>query len=184
MRKESLMSYRTAHPGKSVVGGVFVLGGLVLLGCAVTQLGATAADLARAQDQAAAGATTYAAECAKCHGQRGEGLASAPALMGPGALPEYPRNRGGSGDPGFIDGQQLQIEAQARPAGAAWRDPFRNAQDLYSYTSTHMPQSHAGELKPGDYWAVVNFLLAAQGATLPAGGIGPANASSIQIPRR
>jgi mono/diheme cytochrome c family protein len=184
MRKESLMSYRTAHPGKSVVGGVFVLGGLVLLGCAVTQLGATAADLARAQDQAAAGATTYAAECAKCHGQRGEGLASAPALMGPGALPEYPRNRGGSGDPGFIDGQQLQIEAQARPAGAAWRDPIRNAQDLYSYTSTHMPQSHAGELKPGDYWAVVNFLLAAQGATLPAGGIGPANASSIQIPRR
>ena len=184
MRKESLMSYRTAHPGKSVVGGVFVLGGLVLLGCAVTQLGATAADLARAQDQAAAGATTYAAECAKCHGQRGEGLASAPALMGPGALPEYPRNRGGSGDPGFIDAQQLQIEMQARPAGAAWRDPFRNAQDLYNFTSTHMPKSHAGELKQGDYWALINFLLAAQGATLPAGGIGPANASSTPIPRR
>jgi hypothetical protein len=184
MRKKNPMSYGTAHPEKSVVGGVFILGGLVLLGCAVTQLGATAADLVRANDQAAAGATTYAAECAKCHGQRGEGLASAPALMGPGALPEYPRNSGGSGDPGFIDGQQLQIEAQARPAGAAWRDPFRNAQDLYSYTSTHMPQSHAGELKQGDYWAVLNFLLAAQGASLPAGGIGPANASSMPIPKR
>jgi mono/diheme cytochrome c family protein len=178
------MSYRIAHPVASVVGGALMLGGLVLLGCAVTQLGATAADLARAQDQAAPGATTYAAECAKCHGQRGEGLASAPALMGHGALPEYPRNSGGSGDPGFIDAQQLQIEMQARPAGAAWRDPFRNAQDLYNYTSTHMPNGHAGGLKPGDYWAVVNFLLAAQGATLPAGGIGPANAGSTPIPRR
>ena len=178
------MSYRIAHPVASVVGGALMLGGLVLLGCAVTQLGATAADLARARDQATAGATTYAGECAKCHGQRGEGLATAPALMGHGALPEYPRNGGGSGDPGFIDAQQLQIEMQARPAGAAWRDPFRNAQDLYNYTSTHMPNGHAGGLKPGDYWAVVNFLLAAQGATLPAGGIGPANAGSTPIPRR
>ncbi|HJX63592.1 MAG TPA: c-type cytochrome [Polyangia bacterium] len=178
------MSHRIAHPVTSAVGGALMLGGLVLLGCAVTQLGATAADLARAQDQAAPGATTYAAECAKCHGQRGEGLASAPALMGHGALPEYPRNSGGSGDPGFIDAQQLQIEMQARPAGAAWRDPFRNAQDLYNFTSTHMPKSRAGELKQGDYWALLNYLLAAQGAALPAGGIGPANAGSTPIPRR
>ena len=178
------MPFRIPHPVTSVVGGAFMLCGLVLLGCVVTQMGATAADLARAQNQAAPGANTFAAECARCHGQRGEGLASAPALMGPGALPEYPRNSGGSGDPGFIDGQQLQIEAQARPAGAAWRDPFRNAQDLFSFTSTHMPKQHAGEIKQGDYWAVVNFLLAAKGVTLPAGGIGPANASSIPIPKR
>ncbi|MGB8293802.1 MAG: c-type cytochrome [Polyangia bacterium] len=178
------MSYRIAHPVASVVGGAFMLGGLVLLGCAVTQLGATTADIARANDQAAAGATAYAAECAKCHGQRGEGLASAPAIMGPGALPEYPRNSGTSGDPTLIDYVQLQIEAQARPAGAAWRDPFKNAQDLYNFTSTHMPREHAGELKQDQYWAVMNFLLAAQGASLPAGGVGPANASSIPIPRR
>jgi mono/diheme cytochrome c family protein len=184
MRKESPMSSRIAHPVASVVGGAFMLCGLVWLGCGVTQMGATAADLARARDQAAAGATTFAGECAKCHGQRGEGLGGAPALLGRGALPEYPRNIGSSGDPSFIDAQQLQIEMQARPAGAAWRDPFRNAQDLYSFTSTHMPKMHAGELKQGDYWAVVNFLLAAQGASLPTGGIGPANASSLPIPRR
>ncbi|HJX66467.1 MAG TPA: c-type cytochrome [Polyangia bacterium] len=178
------MSSHIAHPGTSVVGGAFVLCGLVWLGCAVTQLGATAADLARANDQAAPGATTYASECAKCHGQRGEGLAGAPALLGPGALPEFPRDIGNSGNAAFIDAQQLQIEMQKRPAGAAWRDPFRNAQDVYSYTSTHMPKTHAAELKPGDYWALMNFLLAAQGASLPAGGIGPANASSIPIPRR
>ena len=178
------MPFRIAHPVASVVGGAFMLCGLVWLGCGVTQMGATAADLARAQDQAAAGATTFAGECAKCHGSRGEGLAAAPALLGPGALPEYPRDTGGSSAPTFIDPQQLQIEMQARPAGSAWRDPFKNAQDLYNFTSTHMPMEHAGELKQGDYWAVVNFLLAAQGASLPAGGIGPANASSIPIPRR
>jgi mono/diheme cytochrome c family protein len=178
------MQSRIAHSGTSVVGGAFVLFGLVLLGCAVTQLGATPADIARANDQAAQGATIFASSCAKCHGQRGEGLGGIPALLGTGALPEYPRDLASSGDPAYTDPQLLQIEAQARPAGAAWRDPFRNAQDLFNFASTRMPKGHPGELKPGDYWDVVNFLLAAQGATLPAGGIGPANASSIPIPSR
>jgi mono/diheme cytochrome c family protein len=133
---------------------------------------------------AAQGEGTFAGECAKCHGQRGEGIGGVPALMGLGALPEYPRNAGGSGDPTMIDPQQLQIQAQTRPAGAASRDTFRTAQDLYSYVSTQMPKGQVGRLKPADSWAVVNFLLAAQGASLPAGGVGPANASSIPIPRR
>jgi cytochrome c len=145
-------------------------------------MGATQADLARAQEQAAPGANAFASACAKCHGPRGEGLAGAPPLLGRRALPEFPRNSG-SGDSAFIDQQQLQIEMQARPAGAAWRDPFRNAQDVFNFTSTHMPREHAGTLKTEEYWAVVNFLFAAQGASLPAGGIGPANASSIPIPR-
>ena len=178
------MSSRIAHPGTSFIGGTFMLCGLVLLGCAVAQLGATPADLARAQDQAAPGATVFADKCARCHGQRGEGLAGAPALLGSGALPEFPRNTGGSGDPNLIDPQQLQIEMQTRPAGAASRDSFRNAQDLYNFTSTRMPKTNPGELKQGDSWALVNFLLAAQGQSLPAGGIGPANANSIPIPRR
>lgn len=178
------MSSRIANAGTSIVGGSFILCGLVLFGCAVTQLGATPADLARANDKASPGAATYAAKCAKCHGQRGEGIGGVPALLGPGALPEYPRDLASTGDPAFTDPQLLQIEAQARPAGAAWRDPFKNAQDLFNFASARMPKGHPGELKPGDYWDVVNFLFAAQGATLPTGGIGPANAGSIPIPRR
>jgi cytochrome c553 len=177
------MSSRIAYLGTSVVCGAFLLCGLVALGCAVTQMGATTSDLARAHDQAGQGETTFANECAQCHGQRGEGRGDAPAILGTGALPEYPRDTGSSGSP-LTDPQLLQIEAQARPAGAAWRDPFRTAQDLYEFTHTHMPRGHAGELKPADYWAVLGFLLAAQGASLPTGGIGPANASSIPIPRR
>lgn len=168
----------------SLLGGVSIALGLLVVGCAATQLGATMADLSRARDQADRGATVFAGECANCHGQRGEGIGGVPDVMGPGALPEFPRSRSASNDPALADPQLLQIEAQARPAGAAWRDPFRNAQDLYNFTSTQMPKREKGKLKPDEYWAVVNFLLAAQGAVLPAGGVGPANAGSIPIPNR
>lgn len=172
------MSFRFAYPG-----GGLILCGLAWLGCASTQLGALPEDLARARDQAGQGATIFTNECASCHGGRGEGLANASAILGPGALPEYPRSAG-VGDPTITDPQLIQIQAQSRPAGAAWRDPFRNAQDLYTFTTTHLPKSHASGLKDSDYWAVVSFVLAAQGASLPSGGIGPGNAASIPIPKR
>lgn len=165
-----------------------VLGGLISvltpLGCATLPTGATPEDIARAQGQSAQGATVYANECASCHGQRGEGLAAAPALMGPGALPEYPRNTGGTNDPTVTDPQLVQIQAQTRPAGAAWRDPFRNALDVYNYTAKHLPKARADVLKEADYWAVVSFLLAAQGAGLPPRGIGADNAAQTPVPRR
>src|SRR4029077_18695985 len=128
--------------------------------------------------------TVFSTECATCHGQRGEGLAGATAILGPGALPEFPRSSGSTSDPALLDPQLIQIQAQSRPAGAAWRDPFRNALDLYNFTSTHLSKARAAELKGPDYWAVVSFMLAVQGATLPPRGIGPGDATSIPIPRR
>lgn len=175
------MSSPSARQEASVLLGL--LGVLAWIGCASSQLGATPADIARARDQAGQGATTFSNECASCHGNRGEGLASAGAILGPGSLPEYPRSSG-VGDPTITDPQLIQIQAQTRPAGAAWRDPFRNAQDLYTFMTTHLPKSRASALRDSDYWAVVGFMLAAQGATLPADGVGPANAGSIPIPKR
>jgi hypothetical protein len=105
-------------------------------------------------------------------------------VLGPGALPEYPRDNSGSGMATITDPQQLQIQTQTRPAGAPWRDPFRNAQDVYDFVSAHLPKSRASEMKQDDYWAVVTFLIAAQGGQPPAGGISAANARSISIPRR
>jgi hypothetical protein len=181
------MSLHVAPRGPSAgsrgLGLPLILCGLALLGCASTQLGATPDDLSRARDQAGQGATTFGNECASCHGNRGEGLASSSAILGPGALPEYPRTSG-AGDPTITDPQLIQIQAQTRPAGAAWRDPFRNAEDLYTFTTTHLPKSRASALRDSDYWAVVGFMLAAQGATLPPGGVGPTNAASIPIPKR
>ena len=173
------MSSRFAYAATSAM-----LCGLTWLGCAATQTGATAEDLTRARSQTAQGATVYTNECATCHGQRGEGLAGAPAVLGAGALPEYPRRTGGAGDPTVTDPQLIQIQAQTRPAGAAWRDPFRNALDLYNFTAKHLPKTRAAELKDADYWAVVGFVLAAQGVSLPPRGIGPDNAASIPIPKR
>ena len=163
----------------------FILGcGLMSLACARVPLGATVEDLTRARDQSSQGAAIYAAECASCHGQRGEGLAATGAIMGPGALPEYPRNSTTAGDPTITDPQLIQIRAQTRPAGAAWRDPFHNAQDLWRFLTLHLPKNRADQLKPDDYWAVTGYLLAAQGVTLPPGGLGPANAATIPIPKR
>jgi mono/diheme cytochrome c family protein len=168
--------------GIRVVGGIFALCASIGIGCAATQLGATPAEIALARGQSEQGASVFAGQCANCHGERGEGVGSAPAILGSGSLPEYPR-AGASGS-ALTDPQLLQIEAQARPAGAAWRDPFRTARDLFEFTGTHMPKGQVGDLKPAEVWAVVSFILAAQGATLPTGGIGPANAGTIQIPRR
>ena len=165
-------------------GGGLACCGLFWFACATTQLGAAPAELAQARGQAGQGADIFANECAKCHGQRGEGVGNASAILGPGALPEYPRSSAGPQGSALTDPQLIQIEAQGRPAGAAWRDPFRNAQDLFDFTSTHMPSGRVGALKPAEQWAVVGFMLAAQGAHLPAAGLGPANAGSIQIPRR
>jgi mono/diheme cytochrome c family protein len=178
------MSTRFAHQGISAVGKAFLLAGLIGLGCAASQLGATPSDIAQARGQSQQGADVFASACARCHGERGEGVGAAPDVLGPGALPEQPRNAGGAATSAMTDPQLIQIEAQARPAGAAWRDPFRNAQDLFDFNKSHMPKVNAGQIKPADNWAVVTFLLAVQGARLPAGGLGPANASSIQIPRR
>ena len=179
------MASRIDHPGTSLARGAWLaLCGLTWLGCAVTPRGATGTDLARARAEAAPGAAVYARECSGCHGQSGEGLAAAPPVMGPGSLPEYPRNAGGSGDPTITDPQQLQIQMQSRPAGAASRDAFRTALDLFNFASTQMPKSRPGSLASGDYWAVVAFLVAAQGASLPAGGLGPSNAAALALPRR
>jgi mono/diheme cytochrome c family protein len=181
------MSFHSAQREASVLMRALVLsslGGLAWLGCSTTQLGATPDDLARGRDQTSQGAIIFSNECASCHGNRGEGLASAMAILGPGALPEYPRDSGGTGDPTITDPQLIQLQAETRPAGAAWRDPFRNAQDLYTFTKLHLPKARAAQLKDGDYWAVVSFLFAVQGASLPSGGIGSTNAASIPIPKR
>lgn len=155
---------------------------LITCACAATQLGATEAQIATGRDRASVGATVFANECARCHGSRGEGLAGAHPVLGPGALPEYPRESG-SGIATMTDPQELQIQQQTRPQGAPWRDPFRTAQDLYGFVSVHVPKSRRAVLKPDDYWAVVTFMVAVQGGAVPAGGITADNAASLPMPR-
>jgi cytochrome c len=151
-------------------------------GCSTATLGATEPQLAKGRDRASAGADVFANECARCHGKRGQGLAGATEILGPGALPEYPRNMS-SGMQSIVDPDQLQIQQQTRPAGAPTRDVFRTAADLYAYVRDHLPKSRAAAMKDDDYWAVVTYMLAVQGADVPAQGLGPSSASSFPMPR-
>ncbi len=156
------------------------LGALASLGCGATPLGATEANYAKASSLP--GAAVFEQNCASCHGQRGEGLAQAPAVMGAGALPLYVRDPSTTSNPAFQDIAEQQRK-QSLPPGADARGAFRTASDLFKYVSREMPRplSKRGSLSPEDYWAVVNFILAGHGSALPAGGVTPANADSVLI---
>jgi mono/diheme cytochrome c family protein len=150
---------------------------LSVAACAATRLGASEAAMTTGRDRASAGATVFQSSCARCHGDRGEGLSGAPAVLGPGALPEYPRDM----DVNSVttDPQQLQIQQQTRPQGAPVRDPFRTAADLVDFVKNHLPKPG---LKSEDSNAVATFLLVVQGADVPATGLTADNAASVRIP--
>ncbi len=168
------------------LGAVLLLGLASLVGtaCAATPLGATDAGVTAARDKAPQGADVFARECASCHGRRGEGLTSAPAIMGPGALPLYARDPSTTGNVA-LQAQQQQ-DQNLRSADQRTRPPFRTAADLHQYVSHFMPlpQARMGSLKPDEYWAVVNFILLAHGAPVPAEGVNESNAANVPVKRQ
>jgi mono/diheme cytochrome c family protein len=157
--------------------------GIALAACSATPLGASEPNLANAQKKAAPGAELFERECSTCHGKRGEGMTSAPAVIGAGALAEYPRDKSLSTSPAMSNNAQQQAGDSTRPPGAPARDPFRSAQDVFQYISTMMPlpKSRAGSLKPEEYWAITNYMLLAHGSPVPEGGIDGNNAASVRI---
>ncbi len=161
----------------------FVAAAAMGVACASTPRGATQANFATARSGAPQGWTGFKQRCSGCHGERGESVTSAPRIMGPGALPEYPRERKHNADPGAGDPEQLRLEAQSRPAGAPWRDPFRTAQDVYTFVSKKMPlpTDQAGSLSEEEYWAIINFMLRAHGVSVPPAGVNAQNASSVKL---
>ncbi len=161
----------------------FVITAAIAGACAATQYGATDANLARAKSASSAGATLFAEQCAGCHGARGESGTSAPRILGEGALPEYPRARNANADPASGDPETLRLQAQSRPAGAPWRDPFRTAKDLYTFVSKNMPPSEdkRSSLSTEDYFAIVSFMLVAHGVEVPPEGVTDKNAGSVKL---
>lgn len=154
----------------------------VLSACSVTPLGATQANLTTATQQSAPGAAVYRRECASCHGERGEGLAQSPPIMGSGALPVYERDPATSTNPAMQDPAE-RLRTANLPPGADVRGAFHTAQDLFKYISREMPlpRSKAGSLKPEDYWAVTNYVLLGHGVRVPAGGVNESNAAQVPI---
>jgi cytochrome c len=142
-------------------------------------VGASDVNLATAKDKAATGASVYAANCAQCHGDRGQGR-NAPQLLGAGGLPKYPRDK--SGNQQFTDPQEIEQQVQTRAPGTPSREAFNHAGDLFDYVSSNMPPGKkAGSLKSEEYWAIVNFMLRAHGAKVPEGGVTPQNATTVSL---
>ena len=103
------------------------------------------------------GAKLYGAHCASCHGDAGQG-ASAPALVGAGALP---------GD--APEGRQHRTGA------------FATVADIHAFVTATMPPGDPGVLTAEDAWAILAFDLSANGIELDA-PLGPTAAATIEIP--
>ena len=96
-------------------------------------------------EQVSLGQSVYAANCAKCHGDSGQGSDEAPRLVGldQGALPLDP------------------------PASRKVRkDKFETVADVANFVVANMPPGAAGSLSTEKYLAVLAFDLKANGITL------------------
>jgi len=93
----------------------------------------------------AQGATVFAAQCAICHGAKGEGVAAFPRLIG------------SPSDTAFDFGSDVK---RVKTIGNYW--PY--ATTLYDYVHRTMPFNAPGSLTPTQVYALVAFLLAENGA--------------------
>jgi cytochrome c5 len=150
---------------------------------ASTPPGASDANLAQAKSRANEGAALYDRTCAKCHGPRGEGLAGAPPIVGATALPRYPRDQ--SGVQLYQDPQQIQRQAQLRVPGVASRPEFVTANDVFHYLQRHRTEvikpDTGIDVSDNELWAVLTFVLIAQGSAVPEAGLSPENAASVPL---
>src|SRR5688500_9291185 len=163
-------------PRQTRLGAVLAIASLAGA-CSSSSLGAPPKTLAAARARTPEGAALHERECAGCHGRRGEGLGSTPSIMGPAALPTFAR-----GD-SRMDGLQPESSLEkdgVRPPGEPTRPAIRTAEDLFAYVSKWMPlpRERIGCLEPEEYWAVVNYLLIANGSPVPASGVNAGNAST------
>jgi len=153
-------------------GLILILGAAVGASCASKSSGSAppatagaapaAAGEGTALAQADRGAKLYGENCAKCHGDHGQGTTEgenkAPPLVGPNALPLDP------------------------PAGAKYRKvQFHTARDVYDFAKANMPPGMGNSLPEQDYLDIVAFDLKANGVDLTGKTITPDTLSAIVL---
>jgi mono/diheme cytochrome c family protein len=107
--------------------------------------------LPQGRGDAIAGERIYQAQCASCHGAKGEGVAPYPALVG-----REPRE-------GFSFGNDPKL---VRTVGNYWP----SATGLFDYIRRTMPLTAPGTLVNSEVYAVTAYLLVAN-EILPAGAV-------------
>lgn len=94
------------------------------------------------EQQIAIGAKAFGANCARCHGDAGQGTRKAPPLVGSNALPLDPR-----------------------PEQKIRKTQFHTALDVAQFAVANMPPDadDREELSETEYWAIIAFDLNANG---------------------
>jgi thiosulfate dehydrogenase len=137
---------------------------LALLACAsnppapAAPGGTTGAPSAAAQAQIDQGKQLYVDNCAKCHGDAGQGTDKGPPVVGKEAFPKQPR-----------PGAKRDVE-------------FRTAADVFAWATKHMPGDAPGSLTTEQYLAIFAFDLTANGITLDKPLDGPAAEAIVLHP--
>jgi cytochrome c len=114
--------------------------------------------------QAHSGETIYKRQCARCHGDHGEGKDDsyrglrAPELIGPSALP-----------------------CQPRPFQKIRQHDFRTVKDVYDFVSAAMPADQPASLESEQYWNVLAYRLQANGKTADGTRLDAASSASIVL---
>ena len=114
------------------------------------------------EEQVALGQTLYGANCASCHGDSGQGSATAPPVVGidKGALPLDP------------------------PAKAQYRKAqFKTVADIAAFVVKNMPPKAPGSLTEEQYWSILAFDLKANGIQLDK-KLDGALAATLTVPRK
>ncbi|HEX2449784.1 MAG TPA: cytochrome c [Gemmatimonadales bacterium] len=111
------------------------------------------------------GAKLWAAKCAACHGEHGEGNE------------RYPRLVGRDPETGFPFGRQLKY---VRTVGNYW--PY--ATTLYDYIHRAMPPTAPGSLTPDEIYGAVAWLLAANRIVPPDAVIDSRSLPRVRMPAR
>jgi len=114
---------------------------------------------------ASEGSEVFAAKCASCHGAKGEGLPSAPALVG-----REPRE-------GFPFGQSLRF---TRTVGNYW--PY--ATTLYDYINRAMPPTAPGSLAADEIYSAVAWILDQNGIIDSGTVMDAASLPRVRMPAR
>ena len=128
-------------------------------------VGPDGAGLPPGHGSVAEGAALYAAQCASCHGPRGQGqLPTYPRLIGRDSIAEgFPFAR----DPRLV-----------RTIGNYW--PY--ATSLFDYVRRAMPQLQPGSLTDDQVYAITAFLLAANAVIPSDATLDSASLAAVKMP--
>ena len=131
-----------------------------------TDVGPDGAELPAGSGTVAAGASLFAAQCASCHGAKGEGISPNPPLIGRDSAAE-----------GFPFGSDPKL---VKTIGNYWP----HATTLFDYVKRAMPLAAPGSLRDEEVYALTAFLLAENGIIARDASLDAAALRAVRMPYR